>query len=170
MRRRILSYVFLEKTYSGKKAGKTPLGARVAFELQGGITWYSIKETSPWREQGSPRGELVFAWRDAGEYLRWRGGHVSLPRHWELVARCCETRASFARTKRSSRRLHVNIGACCRAKWWMRNVRYDVRICEQGNGWKRGYLVVSWMLGIAWPEEGLVSFQFSFDSLTEYRF
>lgn len=90
----LLSHVFLEKTYSGKKkkAGKTPLGAGVALELQGGITWYSIKETSPWREQGSLRGELVFAWRDVGEYLRrWRR-RATFPcsRHWGLVAKQLE--------------------------------------------------------------------------------
>lgn len=44
---------------------------------------------------------------------------------------------------------------------------------EEGccKGWGGGgYLAVSRMLGIGWAEEELVSFQFSFDSLTEYRF
>lgn len=50
----------------------------------------------------------------------------------------------------------------------MRNARYtDMRAGEwMEEGRKRGYLAVSWwMLGIALrAEEGLVSFQFSFDS------
>lgn len=41
---------------------------------------------------------------------------------------------------------------------------------EDGNGWRRGGNEDTWrFLGIAWPEERSVSFQFSFDSLTEYR-
>lgn len=73
-----------------------------------------------------PRATLANIW----------GGHVSPPRarHWELAARCCETRvSSFARTKRSSRRLEPStlISALVAARWWMRNARYtDMRAGE----------------------------------------
>lgn len=151
----LLSHVFLEKTYSGKKkkAGKTPLGAGVALELQGGITWYSIKETSPWREQGSLRGELVFAWRDVGEYLRrWRR-RATFPcsRHWGLVAKQLEQvlleRKGVLEPSTLISALVAARNDECEMCVTMRG--YDAS--EDGNGWrrgpegrKRGYLAVPW--------------------------
>lgn len=151
----LLSHVFLEKTYSGKKkkAGKTPLGAGVALELQGGITWYSIKETSPWRRQGSLRGELVFAWRDVGEYLRrWRR-RATFPcsRHWGLVAKQLEQvlleRKGVPEPSTLISALVAARNDECEMCVTMRG--YDAS--EDGNGWrrgpegrKRGYLAVPW--------------------------
>lgn len=117
---------------------------------------------------GSLRGELVFASRDAGEYLRRPRFSASSPplgisgeMLWNSSFKFCPNEKEFSKPS-------TLISALVAARWWMRNARYtDMRAGEwMEEGRKRGYLAVSWwMLGIALrAEEGLVSFQFSFDS------
>lgn len=81
--------------------------------------------------------------------------------HWELVARCWKTGKFCTKGVSRERYIHVNIGACCRddeCEMCVTRIHGEM----EGDTWR--------FLGIGWAEEELVSFQFSFDSLTEYRF